>query len=265
MRWPCRLFLYLFDCAFSSCKQGHNNSLLSARSLVLHYSYIAFLFHTLMSVLTQAKFMLNDSRSLSLCVFFSPSLKWEWGKKIVKKTPVIRLLSPFFLLPSSARLQFPKTSISGLLILVCLMQKKRSRGATIVKMSHQYCPVMHWLIIIFEIKERNPPSLSSLLLLEINLLFLFSLPCPQDICPQASTHILGASWLLQGTCWVLCISVLLLLLLDIHMGLIKGQQEGTHCGILYTGMNPSFVVSLFLLAYMMQLNDLTCSCLTVTL
>lgn len=75
--WPRRLFAllpYLFDCAFRSCKQGHNNSLPSARSLALHYSYISFPFHTLMSVLIQAKFMLNDSRSLSLSVSFSFSL-----------------------------------------------------------------------------------------------------------------------------------------------------------------------------------------------
>lgn len=65
---------------------------------------------------------------------------------------MIRLLSPFFLLPCSVRPQFSMISLSGLLISVCLLQKK------VEQTSHQYCPLMHWLILISEIKERKPPS-----------------------------------------------------------------------------------------------------------
>lgn len=53
---------------------------LHGRNLALHYSYISFLFHTVMSVLIQAKFMLNDSRSFYIYVFLFFSV-FEMGMR----------------------------------------------------------------------------------------------------------------------------------------------------------------------------------------
>lgn len=125
---------------------------------------------------------------------------------------------------------------------------------------------MHWLILISEIKERNPPSVYRLCCCQRSI-FSFSFPCPalrmfalRSFHTYLRSILLAPGHLPSAVQFCFATSVTWY-----SYGINRRASKKAHVvAFCIQGWIPALWLDFFNL-HMMQLNALTCRCLTVTL